>query len=88
MLKENRLRFGGVVLLLIAGCAAFQNTPAQERVLVADRVCQTEVPGYRVQMAYPDGRWRYYGSDMVGNGARLFNECIRRETERMRGNGQ
>ena len=59
----------------------------ENRVLVADRICQTEVPGHRVQQAYPDGRYRWLGSD-AGGGSQQFTACITREVRRMRDNGQ
>ncbi len=45
--------------LLVAGCASFQNTPAQDRVWVAYAVCR-QLPGASgatIDRVEPNGRW-------------------------------
>ena len=73
----------GAALLMISGCATFQNTPQQEAVWGAYHACQAEqrVPG-NIQMTRvePDGRyWCQWASSPYG--AEGFRQCI---TEKVR----
>ena len=74
------------MMLLLGGCATFQNTPAQERVWAAEVICTTEVPGFRVTQALPDGSYRWL-VDEAGKAGRA-QECMQRELRRLRSEGK
>ena len=72
-----------LALAMAAGCAAMQNTPAQERTWAAYHACQAEqrVPG-NIQMTRvePDGRYWYQWMSSA-YGAEGFQQCM---TEKVR----
>src|SRR5262249_34869040 len=75
--------FFGVVVGSLLGCGTFHNTLAQDRVWSAEQVCKGEVPGFRVQQVYPDGRY-YWLVDEAGKGTRA-QQCMERELRNWRG---
>ena len=73
----------GVITVSLAGCGTFHNTLAQDRVWAAEQVCKGEVPGFRVQQVYPDGRY-YWLVDEAGKATRA-QQCMDRELRNWRG---
>jgi len=82
MKTAARAFFFGVIVSL-AGCGTFHNTLAQDRVWAAEQVCKGEVPGFRVQQVYPDGRY-YWLVDEAGKATRA-QQCMDREVRNWRG---
>ncbi len=69
-----------IVGLLLAGCATFKNTPAQERTWAAIEKCKgLQPPGYQVIRVEPSGRyWANSSTDVAGHGgAQPWQDCIR-----------
>ena len=65
-----------VLIVAVAGCASFQNTPAQDQVWNAYRACQTETgSNVVIQYVYPDGRWTGWCPDLCTRMPELRN-CI------------
>lgn len=83
MRRAARVSFLGVMLASLVGCGTFHNTLAQERVWAAEQVCKGEVPGFRVQQVYPDGRY-YWLVDEAGKATRA-QQCMTRELQTWRG---
>jgi len=87
--REGAMTRGKLALLLgvsiasLDGCGTFHNTLAQDRVWTAEQVCKGEVPGFRIQQVYPDGRY-YWLVDEAGKATRA-QQCMDRELRNWRG---
>ena len=80
--KSAVLRYFG--LLLIVGCASVQNTPQQDRVWAAYRVCRTETGANAViQRVDPDGRYYATCSDVCARWGE-FTSCMREKIQAQR----
>jgi hypothetical protein len=73
-------------LISVAGCAAVQNTPAQDRVWKAYQVCRTETGSNAVvQRVDPDGRHHAQCSDVCFRWSE-FQSCMSEKVRAQRGN--
>ncbi len=69
------------ILLLLAGCASFQNTLAQDRTWAAYAVCR-QVPGASgatIDRVEPDGRWWWSARADSYAAANVLNPCMQAE---------
>jgi hypothetical protein len=87
-MTTNRLKhnvFGvsvGCIGLIVAGCAAIKNTPAQDRTWAANAVCRDTVStNIRIQRVDADGRW-YWTAPAIGRDE--FYACMERELRKQR----
>jgi hypothetical protein len=66
-----------IATLLLTGCAALGNTPAQERTAKAAELCRALLPADSyVSRISPDGRIYVQGTTGTGNFGPFF-DCIR-----------
>jgi hypothetical protein len=61
------------LVMLVAGCAAMQNTPAQDRAWAAYARCHPQYPQYVLTRVSADGR---FGFTPVGSDAGAFVQCM------------
>ena len=74
------------LIIAVAGCASVQNTPAQDQVWNAYRVCRTESGSNAVvQQVYPDGRYTARCSDVCFRWSEL-TKCISENVRAQRTN--
>ncbi len=66
--------------VLLAGCATFQNTPAQDRTWAAYAACKAQgrVSQGQIYRVEPDGRWWFRGTDTL-YGYQELQACMREE---------
>lgn len=82
MLPGRSLPHGVAILLLVAGCASFQNTLAQDQTWAAYAVCRGSVStNIRIQRVDADGRWHGLSPDAPYGYAEL-SACMRDEAAR------
>lgn len=75
-----------VLIVVIAGCASVQNTPAQDLVWNAYRICQTETSSNVViDQVRPDGSWTGWCNGKCNRDSEL-QDCIREKVKAQRTN--